>query len=263
MSHSAPPEVTYRIAVIATAARAYRPLRDNFGLAVALAWVPVIVTFATELIAARLESGGGWGQPLADFLRSATLLVFGSLFGARWYRFVLIGERQIRGFFPPGFARFLVVAIKFTLLCAAAAILFAVIVAVIVAVILLASSPVLTTPLGFAGGLAIVLLASRVSLVFPAAAIERPIGFRAAWVLLGGNYWRLVACAAVCYLPFIIAQPIVLYLGKAMPAPIAIVCQAIGVIVIFAGSAVAVGMFSDVYRNIAGIADTGVARIPD
>ncbi|HEY8874788.1 MAG TPA: hypothetical protein VIM52_17295, partial [Stellaceae bacterium] len=59
------------------------------------------------------------------------------------------------------------------------------------------------------------------------------------------------------------AQPIVLYLGKAMPAPIAIVCQAIGVIVIFAGSAVAVGMFSDVYRNIAGIADTGVARIPD
>ena len=40
------------------------------------------------------------------------------------------------------------------------------------------------------------------SLIFPAAAIERPIGLHQAWELLAGNYWRLFACLLLCYLPF-------------------------------------------------------------
>lgn len=258
MSHSASNAVTYRIAVAETVARAYRTALDNWRLAVALAWAPVVIMFAAELIAAGLVDRGGFGRPLADLLRAGTLVVFGSLFGARWYRFVLIGERRSQGFFPPGFARFLNVAIKFTLLLVAGSVVLAVIVAVLARVI----SPALTAPLGLASGLVIVLLAGRVSLVFPAAAIERPIGFRAAWDLLAGNYWRFVACAAASYLPVALALTI-LDLGKALPWPIATLCQAIEVIVIFAGSAVSAGMISEVYRNIAGAHPTGVAAIPE
>ena len=53
----------------------------------------------------------------------------------------------------------------------------------------------LTFPLSMIGSIALGLVVLRLSLVFPAAAIERPVALRTAWDWMAGNYWRLFACA--------------------------------------------------------------------
>ena len=89
----------------------------------------------------------------------------------------------------------------------------------------------------------------RVSLVFPAAAIERPITLREGWDVMAGNYWRLFACILGCYLPFGVVHYIVDKIGSDVPSILWIVFQAAALAVSFAGVAVVAAMLSDVYRG--------------
>jgi hypothetical protein len=86
------------------------------------------------------------------------------------------------------------------------------------------------------GGIALAVGSSRLSLVFPAAAIERPIALRDAWDLAAGNFWRLLACLILCYLPFAILHYLLRGSGGASGAIVWLVFQIIGLAVSFAGA---------------------------
>src|SRR5438477_621744 len=90
---------------------------------------------------------------------------------------------------------------------------------------------------------------ARLSLVFPAAAIERPMTLREGWDVMAGNYWRLFACILGCYLPFGIVHYVIDKIGGAAPSILWIVFQAVALAVSFAGVAVVAAMLSDVYRG--------------
>src|SRR5262249_38036159 len=101
--------------------------------------------------------------------------------------------------------------------------------------------------IAFVGYGALVVAAARLSLVFPAAAIERPLAWRQAWSVMAGNYWRLFACMLGCYVPFGLVHYILEKIDEA--GPLWILFEAIGVAVSFAGAAVVAALLSEVYRG--------------
>src|SRR5947207_8558396 len=94
----------------------------------------------------------------------------------------------------------------------------------------------LTALIAIAGYIALALASARLSLAFPAAAIERPISLREAWDLMAGNYWRLFACLVACYLPFGVVHYIIVdKIGGELPSILWIIFQIVGLAVSFAG----------------------------
>ena len=178
---------------------------------------------------------------LALLVQAGGFAVFGTVFIVRWHRFILLGETTPESLFPPGWATFFLTAVKIGLLA---------FVGVLVLVLIAAIPPhFLTVLIAIAGYIALAFAVARLSLVFPAAAIERPISLREAWDLLAGNYWRLFACLLACYVPFGIVHYIVNQIAGGAPSILWIVFQAIGLAVSFAGVAVVASLMSDVYRG--------------
>jgi hypothetical protein len=89
----------------------------------------------------------------------------------------------------------------------------------------------------------------RVSLIFPAAAIDRPVGLATAWGWVTGNFWRLFVCLIVCYLPFVIAQFFINAVATMFPALFWIIFEALRLVVSFAGIAVVAALLSHLYRE--------------
>ena len=240
MTYAASPS-EQKIDIAASVRAAYTLVMDNAPLALDLAWLPFAILVGAEIIA-WLVGGGGWfGMILALLVRAGGFAVFGTAFIVRWHRFVLLGETTSQTLFPPGWATFFLTVVKLGIAAFVAAIVLVMIVAVM--------PSFLAFVLAVAGYFAIVLAWSRVSLVFPAAAIERPLSVRQAWDVMAGNYWRLFACLLACYVPFGIVHYIVNKIGEAGPSVLWIVFEVIGLAISFAGVAVAAALLSDIYRG--------------
>jgi hypothetical protein len=246
MNVSAPPATGYRLDIGAAVASAYRTVADNARLARDLAWLPFAVVLVAEIVAAGL--GGGI---FVRLLAGLGYLVFGTIFVVRWYRFLLLGEQTASALFTPAWRGFFVVTLKLALL---------IFVGWLVLGLVAALPPhFLTAPLFLVGAIALAIAAVRVSLVFPAAAVDTPMSFRAAWDLLAGNYWRLFAAVVLCYLPFSIARFILARIGGASSFLIWILFEAAGLVVAFAGIAVVTSLVSEAYRRLTGPAPGDVA----
>jgi len=230
-----------KIDIAASVRAAYTTVMENARLAVDLAWLPFAILVVAEIIA-WVIGGGGWiGMILALLVQAGGFAVFGTAFIVRWHRFILLGETTPESLFPPGWATFFLTAVKIGLLA---------FVGVLVLVLIAAIPPhFLTVLIAIAGYIALAFAVARLSLVFPAAAIERPISLREAWDLLAGNYWRLFACLLACYVPFGIVHYIVNQIAGGAPSILWIVFQVIGLAVSFAGVAVVASLMSDVYRG--------------
>jgi hypothetical protein len=112
--------------------------------------------------------------------------------------------------------------------------------------------PIVAPPLSLIGAIAIALVSVRISLVFPAAAIDQPISFRTAWDWLEGNYWRLVATEFACYLPFVIVGYVLKIIARTLPSLFSIIFDALQLAVSFAGWAVVAAVLAHVYRDLVG-----------
>jgi hypothetical protein len=156
---------------------------------------------------------------------------------------VLLGETVSDGLIPPGWTEFVIAGVK----------LGAIIFAGWVVLVLIAALPphFLTISLSGIGGVALTLMALRVSLIFPAAAIGRPIGLQTAWEWIEGNFWRLFACAFASYFPFAILQMLISALSRIFPSLFEIVFEALRLVVAFIGAAVIAALLSHLYRDIA------------
>jgi hypothetical protein len=234
---------SYRIDVVDEVGRAYRAVLDNVQLVGEMAFLPYLIVLAAELLAWLVTGGGFFGRLLAGLIHAVVLLIFGTVFIVRWHRFVLLGESVSGGLIPSGWTPFVIAGIKLGI----------VLVAGWVALIVVAALPphFLTNPRSMIGGIALALLALRLSLIFPAAAIERPLGLQAAWGWVEGNFWRLFACALACYLPFVVVQLVLGWIAAIFPSLLWIVFEALRLATAFVGSAVVAALLSHVYREIA------------
>jgi hypothetical protein len=241
MSIAASPSDGQKIDIGASVRAAYSVVIENARLAVDLAWLPFAIVVAAELVALVIGGGGFIGRALSGLVYGLGFLLFGTIFIVRWHRFILLGERGGAGLFPPGWSLFFLAGLKVALI---------VLVGIIILALLAAVPPhFLTGLVAVVGGIVLAFGATRVSLIFPAAAIERPIGLREAWDLLAGNYWRLFACLLLCYLPFGIVHYILGEIGLGLPWVMWFVLQVVGLAVSFAGAAVVASLLSDVYRG--------------
>ncbi|HEV2334365.1 MAG TPA: hypothetical protein VGS13_02595 [Stellaceae bacterium] len=240
MSYGGTPPTGGTIDVGVAVRTAYTSVWENAGLAVELAWLPFAILVAAEIVALLVGAAGWLGLALAVLVRALALAVLSTIFIVRWYRFMLLGETASGDIFPPGWVPFIIAALKI----AAVFILGAIVLGVVAAL----PPHFLTMPLAMIGGIALAFALARLWLVFPAAAIERPIGLRVAWDLAAGNYWRLIACLVLCYLPFVVVKAV---LGGS-PTFIGLVLAIIGFAVMFAGAAVIASLLSGLYRQFVG-----------
>ena len=244
MSYALPPPAGGPIDILAAVKTAFSLVFENVRLALDLAWLPFALLVVAEIVALLLGATGRFGMMLAGLVRSFGFLVFGTIFIVRWHRFVLIGETASDGLFPPGWGLFFIAAIKVTL---------GVIVGMVLLMLIGMVPPHLLTGLiAVIGSIALAVASSRLALVFPAAAIERPIALRTAWELAAGNFWRLFACLVLCYLPFAVLHYLLRESGGASGAIVWLVFQIIGLAVSFAGVAVVASLLSGLYRQLAG-----------
>jgi hypothetical protein len=242
MSYPSPPE-SYRFDVNDETVGAYRTVLDNVRLVIEMALLPFAIVLVAELVALFLPGGGVFSRLLAALIAAAGMLIFGTVFVVRWHRYLLLGESISGGLIPPGWSTFLLTSLKLAALV--------VVCWFVLGFIAVLPPHLLTMPLTALGGIALTLAAMRVSLVFPAAAIERPIGFMAASDLIAGNFWRLFVCLVMCYLPFVVLGYIIGRIGALFPSFFWIVFQALQLAASFAGIAVVAALLSNVYRDVA------------
>jgi hypothetical protein len=244
MSIAAMPPAGGKIDIVAKVQTAFTTVWENFRLALDLAWLPFALLVGAEIVALVLGGAGMFGMMLAALVRGLGFVVFGTIFVVRWHRFVLLGETAAGGLFPPGWGAFFIAAIKITL---------GVIVGMVILMLIAMVPPhFLTGLIAAIGGVALAVGSARLSLVFPAAAIERPMTLRDAWDLAAGNFWRLFACLILCYLPFAILHFLLRGSGGDSGAIVWLVFQIIGLAVSFVGVAVVASLLSELYRQLAG-----------
>ena len=242
MSYPSAPPRAYQIDVVDQVGRAYRAVFDRLQLVAEMALLPYLIVLATVLVA-LLMPGGIFGGVLAGLIHAIGFLLFGAVFAVRWHRFVLLGETVSDGLIPSGWTEFVLAGIKL------GAIVF---VGWIVLVLVAALPPhLLTIPLTGIGGVALTLMALRVSLIFPAAAIGRPIRLQTAWEWIEGNFWRFFACSFAAYFPFVVVQMLISGLSRMFPSLLGIVFEALRLVVTFIGAAVIAALLSHLYRDIA------------
>jgi hypothetical protein len=244
MSYAAVPPVGGRIDIGASVGAAYSTVLANVRLAADLASLPFAVLVVAEIVALLLGGGGTLGMMLAGLVRGLGFALLGTIFIVRWHRFVLIGETIGGDLFPPGWGAFMLVAVKIGLSVALG----------VVILMLVAALPphFLTVPIAVIGILALAIGSSRLSLAFPAAAIERPITLRAAWDLAAGHFWPLFACILLCYLPFAVVNFGLSAIGGWMGSLGWLVFQIINLAVSFAAVAVVASLLSALYRQLIG-----------
>jgi hypothetical protein len=245
MSYPSVSPGSYQIDVVDQVGRAYRAVLDNAQLVGEIALLPYIVVLAIALIAALIAGHVFFAGLIAMVIHAIALLVFVPVFIVRWHRFLLLGESISGGLIPPGWAAFVTAWVKLGV---------AVLVGWVVLILIGLLPPhFITVPLSIIGGVALALLTLRVSLIFPAAAIARPVGFQTAWHWVTGNYWRLFVSALACYLPFAIAELVVSWIAALFPSLFWIVFEAMRLALSFAGAAIVVALLSHLYRDIVGI----------
>lgn len=232
----------YRVDIEAATSRAYRAVLDNRRQAAELAWLPFIIVFGLEFFGFLIGGGGVVGSVVSGLARVFGFIVFGTIFYARWYRFLLLGETDSRQLFTRPWQTLMAVSFKFAVLMFLGAIVLR----------LVAGLPphAITLPLAILGTVGLAVAAVRVSLVFPAAALEEPILFRTAWELLAGNYWRLFAAAFLCFVPFLVVEGVLDRAGSGKVWIIGMVIELAGLAIEFAGMAVLAALFSDAYQGI-------------
>jgi hypothetical protein len=255
---------------------AYRAVFGQLNLFLDLAWLPLLLQLAATVCPPLAQHFFPSTIPvlsndLLAYAEAATGIVFVNAFGVRWYAALLFadGRAMPRAHFLKAWGRFVGYGIIFAipslavldlspekLVAQSDPAITASIQNTVVAALLTASVAVI---------LVISLALARWSLLFPAAAYGRPLGWREAWRGMRGNTWRYVGCLLLTSLPLLIFvlyfEKIVLSLAglndqdaikKAMQTiPGAILLDGLcDTIVMFVGFALAASILAGFYRRL-------------
>jgi hypothetical protein len=197
-------------------AESYRAVFRRPGRLLDLGWLPILIMLALALLPGLLLAGGAAtaddGLTLRDALDIVVALLCLSAFAVRWHHAVLFAEGRAASAaqFRRAWARFLVYSVVLYLVSAGmAALVMATLAAAGGAAGAAAQPPSLTLALAAlaaaAAALAVWFAIARCSLIFPAAAYERPLGWGEAWRLMRGNTWRFLGANLLAVLPVMMA----------------------------------------------------------
>lgn len=253
MTASAMPSAGYKIDILRSVEDAYSSAFRNWAVLADLAWLPFVIVIVSQLIAFGISGGGFAGMLVGQLIYTFGFLVFATVFIVRWHRFVLLDEAHSDELFTPAWRNYFFGAIKLTLIIA--------VIWIVLVYLALVPPRYVTVPLfPIVGGIALVILAVRVSLIFPAAAIDRPLTFGESWHRIAGNSWRTFACVGICWIPFSFAGVGLEFIGGRDGWLIWLVCQILAFGIYFLGFAVVAAFLSEAYRHIIGDPRLAVAR---
>ena len=209
-----------------TVKAAYLVIFHNPGLALKLALIPLTLTLLSSMATAWLFAGSNVEQLAQDpgwmiFGAGSTIIVYGSMIPTitAWHRLVLLGHDRLDArigysirasewlYLWKGFVFILIMF----LISIPTIVLIALIGGVVGALGTAAegnvSAPVFVVVITGVALVANVFLYGfvlRFNLVFPSAAIGKPMGFGESWRRTRGNTWRLFVIAFVTVFPFMV-----------------------------------------------------------
>ncbi len=209
-----------KLPVWRTAKESFGFVFGNFGQFLLVAWLPFLITLAAQIVTF-------YGPPVAmSLLANLIYYLAYALFAVRWHRLVLLDDRG--GVFTEPLAKRNFLFFAYTLFLALTPFL-----PMLVVMFkpwwnfVQGASPeefqqmmmamAMWMPVLGLFAFILYLVMFRLSLLLPAAAVDRPLGFGEAWRRLGGNTWRLIGASALVAIAFVIAIiPIELTLGWSM-----------------------------------------------
>jgi hypothetical protein len=229
---------------------AYETTFGSLGQIVEYAWLPYVIVLATEIVGMLIGGGGESGHMLAWIMGGLAFLVFGTTFAVRWLRHLLLREAPSGELFPPAWRPLFFATVTVGLLVFAGGIVTAVLGMILSRIDWL---------VWLLGSIAVSLIAMRILLMLPAAAIERPIDVRTAWDMMGGNYWHYIACALICYVPFALVEGILGGADEGVPWLAYIIMEGFRVAVNFLGLASLYTVLAEIYSGMTGGARAAVS----
>jgi hypothetical protein len=267
-----------KVPIDRVAAAAYRIVFGRLGRLLELAWLPMLVLLAVELVPG-LVSAYFWpddteaaaslaGVNIAEAVIAMLCL---SAFAVRWHHLVLAADRPL----PPRrflavWARFLGYSLPFYLaiLGAAAGVSAALDtlsaaaadhqVAGLAELITQNTADALVATIA----LAVSLVLARCSLVFPAVVIGQSLGLMGAWRRMRGNTWRFIAATLLVTAPIMLLAAVLLDLilmGAHLPLPDALAHPPLGlfllngvldIVLLFLFVALGATVLADFYRRL-------------
>ena len=251
---------TVKVPVPDVTVGAYRVVFGRLGNVLDLGWLPLLILLGVSILPAVLPPDFGAHNVVLRTLPDLFDLVAGALclnaFGVRWYQAQLFGVADHRPWLGP-WGRFLLYT--FALYAALGVVLAAILfVGTIVgdrSVIL--EIAVVVLDLAVVG--ALLLAMARLSLLYPAAAVSRPIGVGGTWRATRGNGWRIVLCWLFATAPLLLGVQIIMGavfagfgIGDATTAPLGlyILRGLIGTVADFLIAALGAVVLSDIYRRL-------------
>lgn len=187
---------------------AYRGVFGQLSLLLEVAWLPLLLLLAASILPGYLHlyrgiagfpawRGDRFGLTAENLIEALTGLLCLTAFAVRWYQVSLFtgGRSAPAGIFLGAWLRFLLYTVLLYLIAAA-----------LLVVLLLTDRDGVPDVVGLVAGAAMMaawLIPVRCMLLFPAAAIGKPLSIGAAWRGLGGNTWRLFVTVMLVSIPLV------------------------------------------------------------
>ncbi len=198
-----------KVPVAEVMVEAYRGVFGRLNLLLETAWLPLLLLLAAAILPGYAQLYGRWihwpvlgaadhfGLSAEDLIEALTGLLCLTAFAVRWYQVSLLGDKR-----PPPSEIFLGAWLRFLLYT----LLLYIVAALLLLAMLLGSRDGVPDYVGAAVGIgmmAVWLAPVRCMLLFPAAAVGKPISIAAAWRGLRGNTWRLFAAVMLVSVPIV------------------------------------------------------------
>lgn len=251
---------TVKVPVPDVTVGAYRIVFSRLGNVLELGWLPLLILLGASIVPAALPADFGGNNVALRALPDLLDLVAGALclnaFGVRWYQVQLFGGTDHRPWLRP-WSRFLLYT--FALYAALGVVLAAILLAGSIVGDRSISLEIGAVALELAVVAALLLAMARLSLLYPAAAADQPVGIGGAWRATRGNGWRIVLCWLFATAPLLLGVQITMGAvfaafgvggTTAPPMGLFILRGLIGTVADFLIAALGAVVLTDVYRRL-------------
>lgn len=182
-----------RLPIWLTIRQSYGIVFRNLGVFLALALLPIALTFLIQELSREVVAYWDWPRRIRLLLEEPFRWLFWTVFAVAWHRYALLGQRD-----TTAWIQFRVGWREIRYLFYSAVVAIPLLGARVPSMVLIQNLQELSASTALwlslmalmAIGLGLVVLI-RFSFIFPSVSVERPTGFRRAWKETSGSGWRI------------------------------------------------------------------------